>query len=128
MDDPATMDCCDDVFDLAVDAQRPFGVGGEFGRPGGRVVHRIPLREYLVQRYAFDELQGEEMMLAQGEVVMDGRYPSDAGQAFKCLPLALQPLDRVGTVGGKAGIWPGFLEHHPGAGSLVGCLVEPPAV
>ena len=128
VDQAALVDRRHDGFDLLVDLAGPPGVRRPVAVRRVGVDQRVPVDQHLVQRSALDELQREELVLAERELVVHPRHLRQVGELPQGLRLAGQPGDGVGAVGVQAGVRSGLLQHHRGVGTQVPAHVQPAAV
>lgn len=118
----------DGSLDLPVQLLGPRRVFGEQLR--GRVLpgEREAAGEDGVEGGARQVLEDEEVVAADLERVVHGRYAVQSGQLLQRGPLPLQPGDGVGPVGGEPGVGAGLLEDDLLAGAGVTAEVDPAAV
>lgn len=103
--------------DLGQHVEHPRGVLGDALLVAGRPGQGVPLDEEPLQRIAVDELLDQEMVVAEREVVDQGRHRVQPGQALQHVPLVRQPCHGVAVGGVEPGMRARLLQHDPLAGA-----------
>src|SRR5260370_19407798 len=115
-------------LDASPDPHGPGRGGGD--PPPNRLGRRAPEATGVtgIERLSFDELLGEEVMLADLEVAADLRGYAQAGQLSQEVVFPAEPRYRVRAVRPQARMRPGLLEDHTLPGPLVHRGVDAAAV
>ncbi|OKI12281.1 hypothetical protein A6A08_17075 [Nocardiopsis sp. TSRI0078] len=127
-DDAARVHRLDGLLHQAVQAHRPPAVLPQLLRCGVGLDQGVAVGEEGVQRLALDVLHHQEVVVAEGEGVLDLGGAGQSGEALQGGALLFQAAYRVGAVGGQAGVRPGLLEHHGLTGAPVPPRVDASAV
>jgi len=111
-----------------VDLARPPGVLGRGSRVEVLVDQRVALDDPGAQRRGVDEVEDQELVLAENDVIARGGYDVQAGEAHQHVAFAPQPGDRVAAVEVQARVRPRLLEHDPVTAAQLRRGVEPAGV
>ena len=122
--DPSIVDRRNGLLEFRRNVDRPRCIALESARIRSERRQRVALGHHLADQLAVDELEDEEMVVAEDEVIVQRRYCIEARKPLHHVALTLEACHGIGALGGKSRVRPCLFQNNPLAGSGVGSQIQ----